>query len=551
MQKTIEGYRLSPQQNYLWLSQQSDRFYAQAVVELTGSIVSEQLKAACEQIMLRHEIFRTTFVLLPGTSMPIQVLAEQALYSWNSHDLSSLSAAAQEAELALLLQQERQREFNLEQGPLVHLNYVSLGENKAALVVTFHALNADQTTLQQFVKELAQGYAGSDACSDDEEELVQYLQVSEWQNELLEEEESEAGKQYWQKRKAADLAELSLPGERKPDVEHVVSATQVRQDAVSSTLYTRLEHFAASQQSTVEHSLFSAWAILLWRLTGKSAVQVGLAVNGRIYEELAEVPGPVTRYVPLVAHLYDRQNFVDVLQVTQLSRTEAEEMQHYFAYEHANAALPYSFAAISQQPTPGGSDVSFALSTSIVYSVPGKIKLSVIENAGKLTLQWHYNTAYFAASDIERLSAQYLTLLEHAIKAPQSSIGILSLLSAAEQEQLLTTWNATARKYPVATGVARLFELQAERTPEAVAVQDQEQQLRYAEVNARLIGWRPSCVDGALARKAWLPSACHATTRCWSVSWLSSRPAPPICRWTRPIRRSVCALSSRMRRQDS
>ncbi|WP_172631850.1 non-ribosomal peptide synthetase, partial [Dictyobacter arantiisoli] len=484
MQETIEGYRLSPQQHSLWLSSRRDQFYAQVVVDLTGNIVSEQLKAACEQMLVRHEIFRTTFVLLPGTSMPIQVVHEQALYRWETTNLSSLSTSVQELELAALLQQERERVVDLEQGPLVYFNVVSFAPQKSVLIMTLHALHADQTTLQLFVKDVALAYhAAGEKVSDAEEEIVQYLQVSEWQNELLQEEESEAGKRYWQKRTVADLAELSLPGERKPVGVSAVSSPQVCQDVVSSAVYTRLQHFAALNQSTVEHSLLSAWIILLWRLTGKSEVQLGLGVNGRIYEELTEVAGPVTRFVPLAAHLYDRQNFLDVLQLLQSSRSEAEEMQHYFEDEHTDAGFPFSFAVSTQVPVLSGVEVTFALRTCIVYSIPTKIQLSVLENAGALILQWHYDAALFTHSDIVRLSAQYLSLLEHALQTPQSSISLLSIVSQDEQERLFSTWNATARDYPQAIGVARLFELQAERTPNAVAVQDQERQLTYATLN--------------------------------------------------------------------
>ncbi|WP_338247660.1 amino acid adenylation domain-containing protein [Dictyobacter halimunensis] len=486
MQKTIEGYRLSPQQHYLWGAQQGNRFYAQAVVELTGNLVSERLKLACEQVLLRHEIFRTTFVVLSGTSMPLQVVQEQALYDWKMTDLRDLAVAEREVVLEELVQQEREHVFDLEHGPLALLHYVSLEAHNALLIMTLPALNADQATLQQFVKEVAQAYDAPASIPNDDEELVQYLQVSEWQNELLQDEEGEAGRAYWQKQRASAFADLSLPGERKALAARGSSSIpQIYQQAVSPALYAQVQHFSAIQQSTVEQSLLTAWIVLLWRLSGKSEVQLGLAMNGRIYDELTEVAGPVTQFVPFASRLYDRQSFLDALAATQATRNEVDEMQQYFEYEPGNVAVPFSFVSVVLPTASQLADGSIAMRTSSIHSAPTKIKLSVIEHDKKLALQWQYDAISFSQETIERLAAQYLTLLERAVQAPQTLIGVLPILSEAEREQLLETWNATASEYPAQTGVARLFELQAECTPDAIAVRDAEQQLTYASVNAR------------------------------------------------------------------
>ncbi|MFI9276303.1 amino acid adenylation domain-containing protein, partial [Kitasatospora sp. NPDC052896] len=65
---------------------------------------------------------------------------------------------------------------------------------------------------------------------------------------------------------------------------------------------------------------------------------------------------------------------------------------------------------------------------------------------------------------------------------PHTPLQQLEILDKAEREQLLTTWNDTAREVPTAT-LPQLFQAQAARTPNAVAVTFEGTQLTYAELN--------------------------------------------------------------------
>src|SRR6185369_12996311 len=82
-----------------------------------------------------------------------------------------------------------------------------------------------------------------------------------------------------------------------------------------------------------------------------------------------------------------------------------------------------------------------------------------------------------------RMAAHFEQLLASLVAMPEKQLWELSLLSEAEQTQLLTEWNQTEREYPRAAGLAELFERQTQQTPEAVAVIYGEQQCSYRELN--------------------------------------------------------------------
>ncbi|MEW6735521.1 MAG: amino acid adenylation domain-containing protein, partial [Acidobacteriota bacterium] len=99
---------------------------------------------------------------------------------------------------------------------------------------------------------------------------------------------------------------------------------------------------------------------------------------------------------------------------------------------------------------------------------------------------FEYNRDLFDDSTISRMAGHFENLLMNILSLPQQHISTLPLLSAAEQEQLLVTWNNTKFDYSKVNSIQKLFELQVERTPDAIALVWQEQQLSYRELNIRI-----------------------------------------------------------------
>src|SRR3954467_11980221 len=81
------------------------------------------------------------------------------------------------------------------------------------------------------------------------------------------------------------------------------------------------------------------------------------------------------------------------------------------------------------------------------------------------------------------MATHYQTLLQAAAEDPALRLSELAVLTAAERDQVLVGWNATAREYPREATLPALFAAQVERTPEAVAVAFEGQALTYRELN--------------------------------------------------------------------
>lgn len=139
------------------------------------------------------------------------------------------------------------------------------------------------------------------------------------------------------------------------------------------------------------------------------------------------------------------------------------------------------------------------------------IVLSAWEAHESAALSCEYDAEILDRESVGRLAGHFETLLASMVAEPNSAIGRLNLITAAEQQQLLTEWNATATALPRGTCLHQFIEAQAQKTPDAVAVVCAEQELTYAQLNARAnqlaaylckLGVRPESLVGLCCERS-------------------------------------------------
>src|SRR5437870_5634146 len=113
MQPSPQGYKLSPQQEHIWLIRQheadrgkSEAYDAHCSLYIEGCLAEHRLRHALEKVVQRHEILRTSFYRKPGMRMPIQVVAEQANPQWQVEDLRGQTAQQQELRIEQICTQD-------------------------------------------------------------------------------------------------------------------------------------------------------------------------------------------------------------------------------------------------------------------------------------------------------------------------------------------------------------------------------------------------------------------------------------------------------------
>ena len=487
---TTEGLQLSPQQKHLWsLTRGEDGkcYQARCAVRLHGKLNRHALRNAIEQVVKRHEILRTVFPVFPGLTMPVQVIGENGPPPTVEIDLTSLSSQRQEDELETLFQHMRLQPF-ASRSPL-GTTLVCLSETRHVLLISLAAACADSITLDNLVHDLTRTYEASLHGDTLPNAPLQYADISEVFNELLESEETETGRSYWEQHDLSSLRRLRLPFENEVSADPSFESAFVT-GQVSLDLFDKFE--SSCEKFGISHSvlLLACWQIVLRRLTGHRDLIVGVSFDGRSYEGLSETLGLFARCLPLRCHLEDKQTFVDLLQEIKRTTGEIQEWQDYFRLRrNGNKSdleyFPYCFEFENSNPSYAGGAVTFSIAEKYVCFDRFKMKLRCTQAAFFVNTELHFDRSLYERADVEVLMRQFHALLRSALDSPHRAISELEISGAREQEQILVAFNQSAVDYPHSQNIQQLFEDQCARTPNRVAINFAEKQFTYDELNAK------------------------------------------------------------------
>jgi amino acid adenylation domain-containing protein len=233
--------------------------------------------------------------------------------------------------------------------------------------------------------------------------------------------------------------------------------------------------------------LLGCWATLLHKLTGASEVVVSVLGDGRRFEELTAALGLLARSLPVRVEFSGAVSIGDVLHAVTVGRTEAERWQDYFSYEQVEL-FPFGFEWQEEPEQLSRGGLSWQILEQRICLEPQKVKLvCVAERSGALRLQWQYDERVLSQAVMERLAEQYEVVLDQVVsQGVAQPIAMLEVMNASERHAVVAEYNRTAKALNGAKAtLPELFEAQVERTPEAPALEYENQQLSYAELNRR------------------------------------------------------------------
>lgn len=476
---TITGFKLSSQQRQVW--QRSSRLghpqTIQCGLTLHGDLDVPRLQTALQTIVNRYEIFRTTFQEMPGMTLPLQVIQEQGCITWQRIDLSS--DVAQAAVIAAHRDMERLK-INTTGQPELRALLFQQSEQNYTLLLTLLALSADLPTCQILLTQLGQAYDGT-LLSD--EEPVQYAQFSTWQDQLLTEpdEDTQAAQAFWQQQDLLLHQPLSPPlGYR--DVRQDKSSLQIHRVEIAPHVANAL----LSMESAIETILLTGWLILLWRHTEQSEFTIGVVCDARQDEELAEACGPFTHVLPLQSQFSDTTAFSALQRQIEQAWHNLSDWQDYVPLNQLNdlASLPISFEFVNQLGSVTSARITFNLDY-VVATRPSEVRLVASQQGNRLELAFHYDKAVIGGDVISALSHQLQACLADISQRPTAPISSFSLTNESVLPKGAQTGAVTQNTILEDAYIHYRIERQVEKTPDALALVCEDQQLTYHELNAR------------------------------------------------------------------
>lgn len=493
---------LSEAQKQLWTLAQlspggSLAYHVPLNLMLRGPLRLDALRQTVQTLVDRHEALRTT---IDGAGQ-LQLIAPFLTLAVPLVDLSQ--EAAPETAVARWFAEQNQRPFELVKGPLVRAHVLKLQAERHLLTISVHHIVGDGWSMSVMAGELAALYSA--ACRGVRAELPAPALYRDFVERQLAQRESEplaAQERYWLEQLKDAPPPVHLPSDRPrpPTASYKAGRQSLRLDA---ELTQKLRSFARAQGCTLYMALLSGFTLLLHRLTGQEELLLGSPTSGRQHEGSEGVVGYCTHFHPLRSRLAPNQTCAEYL--AALKHTVLAAFGHA-DYPYArllnrlreqgmlerkvdNAAgfitTVFSFDPPVALPAMHGLTVEL-FSQPIGYS-PYDLVANVVDVEGQLVWDVDYSCELFDATTIERWLGHLQTLLRHLVDDPGAPAESLALLSAAERQELLGQWNATAVTYPDRR-VHQLLEAQAEKTPDAPAVMfpgSAASVLTYRELNSR------------------------------------------------------------------
>ncbi|HVQ38828.1 MAG TPA: amino acid adenylation domain-containing protein, partial [Pyrinomonadaceae bacterium] len=492
---------LSFAQQRLWflaeLDPQSTFYNVPTAVRLEGQFNFDALRQALNEIVRRHEVLRTSFSTIAGE--PVQIISSPEPVMIVREETED------EETVRRLMNEEGNIPFDLSEGPLLRVKLLRMAEDKHVLLLTLPHIVSDGWSMGVLSKELTALYRSFNKGEESTlpELPIQYADYAVWQREWLQGEVLEGELAYWREQLGGDLPVLELPTDRPRGV---LKSYKGASHSLSFSKRTTqsLKELSRAHDCTLFMTVLAAYQTLLYRHSGQEEIIVGSPIAGRNRVEIENLIGFFVNTLVLRTDLRDGPTFVELLKrVREVAlgayahqQVPFEKLVEELEPQRDLSRSPLFQVMFHLQNTASGPEEGNAETsgpTGLRLSLIGgqietaKYELSVFlsESDNGLTGSIEYNTDLFDELTIKRLVGHFERLLDGVAVNPEQKIEALPLLSEGERWQLLEEWNDTAVEYPGATSVQELFELQVERTPEAVALVFGGEQLTYAELNAR------------------------------------------------------------------
>jgi len=482
-------YPLTPMQQGLLFhtvyAPEQDFYIEQLHAELNGVLDLAAFEKAWQTVIARNAVLRTSFEW-DGTGAPRQRVHHQVPFRLELDDWRGLDGTQQAERLAQRLAEDRALGFDLSRAPLTRVALFRLAGERWQWLWTHHHLVLDGWSLTAVVGEVLTCYGAFSR--GEEPRLVDrrpYRDYIDW----LDQQDTAAAEAFWREALAGFAEPTPCIGFQRTD-----GATDGRGElevALSKEQTARLQSWARHHQVTLNTVVTGAWAKLLQTYGGSDDVVFGVTVSGRPAELAGyeHMVGPfintlplrlgVDAAAPLDSWLRQVQKQHGALREYEFSRLV--DIQRWSALP-AGEALFDTLLVFENYPVDASlrehaSGLTFG---AVTFVERGHYGLALAAIPGEtLALRLYFDGARFDTPTMRRVLEQLRQLLNAAATEDVGSVGTWSLLGASERQQLRAV--EAPRIFPRC--VHELFEEQADKTPDRLALVLGDQRLTYRELD--------------------------------------------------------------------
>ena len=477
------------------LAQGSSSYNESTTMPLLFAVDVPVLERCVNEIVRRHEILRTTFESVDG--QVVQKIAPSLFVPLPLNELRELASADRESEVLRLAREEALRPFDLVRGPLIRTRLLRRGDADYVFLLTMHHIVCDGWSEGVFAWELTTLYPSyaKGVPSRLAELPIQYADFAVWQRALMQGDALEREVSYW-KEQLAGLAVLQLPTDR-PRPARLTFKGARQAIVIPESLSDAIDALCKRENASLFMGLLAAFQTLLHRYSGQDDIVIGVPAASRNRRETEGLIGFFVNTLVMRTDVSGNPSFRELLRRVRHVANGAYD-HHELPFEKLVEELrperdlsrhPLFQVAFQLFRAPSATYVSASqippLRTVDTGSVKLDLRVDLMQALRGFEGYLEYNTDLFDAATVGRMAGHLLTLLHGIVANPDQAISELPILTPTERDQLLIAWNQTGAAYPNDLCAHELFEAEARRAPDAVAVVCEDQHLTYGELNRR------------------------------------------------------------------
>ncbi len=489
---------LSYSQQRLWfieyLSQVPHLYHIQIAYDLKTLCNVFALKQSLLYLVERHEILRTVIRELPEGTGQVVVPGFSIDQLFKLHEVENLTAT----DFSELEKYIMQQPFDFANGPLFRVVlFVEQQRSIFRIYFVFHHLIMDGASLGVFLTELSQAY---EAYLDEREPILekvalQYPDYTLLQRTKIQKDKASQHLNYWLELLSDSPESINLATDRSRP-ETLSYEGNVHQIELAQEQFLQLTQLAKDTNTTLFMILLSLWQFLLHKYSLQDEVIVGTPITGSMQHGVENALGLFINTLALKSTFNSKLSFKQFLQTVKESCL--------LAYEHQE--IPFDFIVDQlkikrcQNQNPifqvmfllegyaRDNQLLLNVESTCIENLPtnvAKVDLTLyaLPNKNGLSFRFEYMRDLFDASSIERLSANFINLIEAILRNPESPLAEIEFLSETERYQQLIVWNQTHKNYSQNKTIVTLFEEQVELNPNRIAVIYEDENLSYSTLN--------------------------------------------------------------------
>lgn len=501
--KVEDIYELSPMQQGILFHTLYDRatpvYFEQLLCQLQGNLNPIAWKAAWEWVVQRHSILRSGFYW-EGVEEPLQVVYPTVELTWVEQDWQTLSEGDRQSQFEAFLAGDRDKGFDLEQAPPMRFALFRWTEQTWQFLWSHHHLLLDGWSMSIVLQEVFTIY---DACSRQADRVKPNLQPPRPYRDYIlwrQQQDRDRAKQFWQQRLQGFTAPTNLGFANLTPPSPSQTRYNQHNCQLSPAIADRLQSLAREHHLTLNTIIQGTWALLLSRYTGDPEVVFGATVSGRS-ASLPGIESMVGLFINTLPVRIAVEGSLDLLSWLQQIQTQHLEQEQYAYFPLAEiqslsdipqgVSLFESIIVFENYPfdarkfNGAGDRDRFTVSNLQGIGDTHYPLTAIVSSRQGLSIRLRYDTHRFDPDAIARLGGHFRTLLIEIAHNPERSLSQLSLLTAAERQQVLVEWNDTVKEYPRDLCIHQLFESRVQTAPDAIAVVDGDRQITYQALNHR------------------------------------------------------------------